>query len=208
MLAGTVDVHVAAAGYIGEDSQGIALAGGQTVIRNFELQPMCTVFADDVEDGNIGWTAQNPWTIVDNVPGNTTHVWDTPNYQDNLDRSLTSPSIDVTGYADFALDFDDRCATEPGYDFGYAEFSTDGGSTWTTLSSCSGRTTWQANHVDFPSSANGATALRIRFRLSTDPGVEGSGWAIDNIRLSAGGSACQSAPDDTIFADGFDGGTR
>ncbi|MFO1507104.1 MAG: M14 family zinc carboxypeptidase [Lysobacterales bacterium] len=204
MLAGTVDVHVAAPGYVAENAQGIALAGGQTVTRDFELQPMCTVFEDDVENGNIGWTAQNPWQIVNNVPGNATHVWDTPNYQDDLNRTLTSPSIDVTGYADFALDFDDRCATEPGYDFGYAEFSTDGGSTWTTLSSCSGRTTWQSNHVDFPSSANGATALEIRFRFYSDPAVEGAGWAIDNIRLSAGGSACGAAPDDTIFADGFD----
>ncbi|HEY0180967.1 MAG TPA: M14 family zinc carboxypeptidase [Dokdonella sp.] len=208
MLAGTVDVHVDAPGYLAEDATGLVLDGGQTLTRNFSLLPNCTIFADDVESGASSWSAQSPWTIVANVPGNATHVWNTPNYGNNLDRSLTTAtSYDVTGYADLAVDFDDRCATENGYDYGYLEYSADGGSSWTTAYACTGQTAWQTHHVALPADANGAAALKLRFRLHTDPGVAGAGWAVDNVKLEAGGDACraQQPPTDVLFKDGFDG---
>ena len=110
------------------------------------------------------------------------------------------------GYADLALDFDVRCATEAGWDYGHVEFSTNGGASWTSLYSCSGQTSWQSHHVDLPATANGAGAFRLRFRLSSDTNTNGAGWALDNIRLEAGGDACraQQPPDDRIFANGFD----
>ena len=80
------------------------------------------------------------------MPGNTTHVWNTPNYGDNLNRSLTTAaSYDLTGYSDVTLDFDDRCDTESGFDFGYAEFSTNG-STWNdALFVHRARASWQTH---------------------------------------------------------------
>ena len=126
--------------------------------ENFSMLADCVFFDDDVENGSALWTAQTPWVVSTNVPGNTTHVWNTPNYGDDIDRSLTTAaSYDLTGYSGATLDFDDRCDTESGFDFGYVEFSTNGGSTWTTLYSCSGQSSWQSHHLELPAAADGAT---------------------------------------------------
>lgn len=201
----TYAVHVSAPHHLSEDLS-VALAAGGSVTHDFALYPNCTLFSDDVESGNAGWTAQTPWVIASNVSGNTTHVWNTPNYAANLNSSLTSAALDFTGYSELALDFDDRCATESGYDYGYVEYSINGSSTWQQLYSCNGQTTWQSHHVDLPSNANNANAFKLRFRLKSDGGVSGAGWAIDNIHIEGGGDACraQQPNDDTIFVDGFD----
>lgn len=204
--AGTVDLRVTAPGYLAEKVAGLALAGGSTTTRDFQLLPDCAILDDDVEGGAGHWTAQAPWTIVDNLSGHPGHAWNTPSYGDNLDSSLTSAAFDLSGYEDITLDFDDRCATEAGYDFGYAEFSADGGASWNTLYSCNGRNAWQSNHLELPAAANGASALKLRFRLQSDGGANAAGWAVDNIRLAAGGDACRaSQQSDTIFKNGFDG---
>lgn len=203
---GSYDVQVSAPHYMSEHLAGVTLAAGASVAHDFALYPNCTILADDVENGSGEWTAQSPWVIQANVGDNATHAWNTPSYGNNLDRSLTSASHDLGGYAALALDFDDRCATESGWDYGHVEFSTNGGSSWTSLYTCSGQSSWQSHHFDLPASADGATAFKLRFRLDTDVAVNDAGWAVDNIRLEAGGDACraQQPPDDRIFANGFD----
>jgi hypothetical protein len=60
--------------------------------QNFSLSPFCDVFYDDVESGNLGWTAQSPWGIVTESSHSPTHSWtDSPggSYQNNVN---TSPS--------------------------------------------------------------------------------------------------------------------
>ena len=91
----TYAVHVSAPHHLSEDLT-VALAAGGSVAHDFALYPDCTVFEDDVENGNAGWTAQSPWVIASSVPGNATHVWNTPNYGDNLSSSLTSPASKPT----------------------------------------------------------------------------------------------------------------
>lgn len=190
MFAGNVALHVSAPGYQSQDAT-VVLAGGGNATQDFALAPKCTLFGDDVESGGAAWTAQSPWTIVSNVSGNATHVWNTPNYGNNLDRSLTlANALNLGAASELTLDFDDRCATEADYDYGYAEASTDGGASWTTLYTCTGRTDWQSHSIDLPASFNGANAFKLRFRLHSDPNVNGSGWAIDNIRLLGGGDIC------------------
>lgn len=208
MLAGTVNLHVSASGYLSEDANGIVLAGGDEVQRDFQLLPKCTLLDNDVESGAADWTAQSPWVIASGVPGNATQVWNTPNYNDNISRSLTSPTLDMTGYAEAVLSFDDRCATEAGYDYGHVEVSADGGANWDIVSSCNGRHAWQSNTIALPASLDDSAQTMVRFRLDTDGGVSDDGWAIDNIRIDAGGDACRAeyGPLDTIFDDGFDGG--
>jgi bacillopeptidase F len=182
------------------------MEAGVANTADFALLPDCVIFADDVENGAAAWTAQSPWQIVQNVPGNATHVWNTPNYGDGLNRSLTTAaSYDLTGYSDVTLDFDDRCDTESGYDFGYVEYSANNGSSWNTVYSCTGQTTWQSHHLELPAAANGASALKVRFRLTSDFSANGSGWAVDNARLAAGGDACSGQQiTDRLFANGFE----
>jgi len=208
MLAGNVDVNVSAPGYLSEEVDGLSLAAGATVTRDFQLLPNCTILSDDVESGNTLWTTQSPWVIASGVPGNATHVWNTPNYGDDLNSSLTlSDARDLTGFSELALDFDDRCDTEGGYDYGYAEYSTNGGSSWNVAYSCSGQSSWSSHHINLPADANGASGFKLRFRLSSDDFQSAAGWAVDNIKLEAGGDACRAlqSPPDVIFKNGFDG---
>ena len=66
------------------------------------------------------------------------------------------------------------------------------------------------DQITFPTTEEGYDqALATAQRLGcTEWGVEGAGWAVDNIRLEAGGDACraQQLPNDVIFDDGFDQG--
>ena len=204
-FAGTFNVTVSAPRYLTQTVEGLALAGGSTMTQDFALLHDCEIFSDDVESGGSLWTAQSPWVIASNVPGDTTHVWNTPNYGTDLSRSLTTAtSYDLTGYSDVTLDFDDRCDTESGYDYGFVEYSTNG-STWNTAYSCTGQSSWQTHHLTLPADANGAATLKVRFRLQSDSFQNAPGWALDNIRLAAGGDACIAGQiTDRIFADGFD----
>ncbi len=202
LFAGTVSIHVdAPPGYLDEDIASVSLTGGTTQTRNISLLN-CAVFVDDVESGTNGWTSQSPW-VRNNTTGNATTVWATPNYGNNLDRSL-SRAIDLSGSSDNSLTFDDRCNTESGYDFGRVEISVNGGGNWTTLSQCSGRTNWQANRIVLPASTNNLADVRLRFRLTSDSSVTAGGWAIDNIAIESDPDQCRALQNDRIFSNGFE----
>ena len=204
MHAGTVNIHVdAPSGYLSEDLNGVVLSGGASAVRDFALLNTCMAFDDNVESGANGWTAQSPWVRNNTTSGNASFVWATPNYGSNLNNSL-SRSLDLTGFAENVLRFDDRCDTEATYDFGYVEISVDGGANWTSLYQCSGRTTWQSNRIALPASTDNLADLRLRFRLTSDNNVAKSGWAIDNIVIESGGAQCRASQLDRIFADGFE----
>ena len=206
MLEGEVSVRVSAPEHLTEEIPALSLVGGETTQRDFAMLRECTIFTDDIEAGAGEWSAQFPWVIATGVPGNTSQVWNTPNYGTSLDSSLTlTDALDLGGYSDITLSFDDRCATEAGWDFGYVDYSIDGGGTWNAVHACSGRSEWQAQRIGLPAAADGSAALKVRFRLKSDAFVSASGWAIDNIRLQAGGAACRAEQlGDTIFVDGFD----
>ena len=203
MHGGTVDIHVdAPAGYLSEDVTGVNLVGGAAQTRDVALYRSCTLFADDVESGANGWTAQTPW-VRSTTSGNSTTVWVTPNYGNNLSASL-SRSFNLSGYSESTLSFDDRCATEAGYDYGYVEVPATGGANWTPLYTCKGRTPGQNTRLVLPASTDNLADLRIRFRLSTDVNTNAAGWAIDNFVLESGGAQCRADQLDRIFKNGFD----
>lgn len=206
MRAGTVSIHVdGPPGYLSEDVSGVNLSGGSTTTRDIALLHACTVFSDDIESGSNGWTSQSPWVRTNSVSGNSSTVWATPNYGNNLSRSLAR-TLDLSGYAGSTLAFDDRCDTESGYDFGRVEVSVDGGNQWTSLYQCSGQTSWQAHRLALPTATDNVPDLRLRFRLSSDSNVTSSGWAIDNIVIESGGAECRAAQNDHIFDNGFEQG--
>ena len=205
MYPGNVDIHVdAPAGYLDEDLNGVSLTGGQTQVRNIALYSSCAVFVDDVESGANGWTAASPWVRSSSVGGNAGFAWATPNYGNNQSSSL-SRTLDLTGYAESSLSFDDRCDTESGYDFGRVEISVNAGGSWTSLYQCSGRTSWQHNRLTLPASTDNLAGLRLRFRLTSDGNTtRPGGWAIDNIVLESGGAQCRADQIDRIFTHGFE----
>ena len=196
MLSGTYTVTASALGYAPSSVGGVTLANGQTVTQNFSLYPVCTVFSDTVEAGNLGWSAQSPWAMTTESSHSATHSWtDSPggNYGNNTNVALTSPILDLSGYSGVSLTFWQQYDFEATYDFGYVEYSTDGGSTWNGAAAYSGtQFGWVQVSFSLPALDNKANA-RLRFRLQSDVSSVRTGWHVDDIVLSGGGPGCVSA---------------
>jgi len=195
VISGTYDITASADNYASQTVTDVALFDFQTVQQDFALTPICAAFDDDVESGNIGWTAQSPWAITTEASHSPTHSWtDSPggDYGNNANTSLTSPVIDLSDFTGVTLNYWQICDTESGYDFCYVEVSDDGGTTWTTVTSFDGSgSTWEEISLAVPQLDNQPDA-RIRFRLDTDFTVTEDGWHVDDIRLMGAGPACSS----------------
>lgn len=172
--------------------QDLTAQNYQTVEQDFLLYPYCSAFSDNVEGGNIGWTAQSPWAITTENSHSPTHSWtDSPggNYSNNRNVTLTSPVIDLSGTQGVTLNFWQLCDTEEGYDFCTVEVSTNG-STWTSVASYSGpHTAWEYISLPVPQLDNQATA-RIRFHFTSDVSLTDDGWHVDDIELVSAGPEC------------------
>jgi len=175
------------------DAHGVTAVTGiqandyQTVHQDLTLFPMLTVFEDDVESGNQGWTAEGNWAITAENSCSDSHSWtDSPgaDYGRSWDISLISPVLDLSDYEEITLGFQHIYDLEDGYDYGYVEYSTDGGAGWTQANSYNGEdhTTWTQADIPF-SALNGESDARFRFRLDTDGSVAEDGWHIDDITL-------------------------
>lgn len=203
---GTYEVTAEADGYAPYTAHGVSASGGATTPLDFLLAPYQMVLEDDVEGGNIGWTAQSPWAITTEASASPTHSWtDSPggDYDDNRNVSLTSPMVDLTGMTGATLEFAHIYDLESGYDYGYVEVSDDGGASWETVATYNGTHTspWETVTVALPQ-LDGVAAARIRFRLETDVSVTRDGWHVDDILLRAGGGGSASL----ILNDGFESG--
>ena len=189
---GTWQLEASAADHV---AQTVAVAVTGNVSQDFDLMPLCDVFADDVEAGNLGWTAQSPWAITTGQSHSPTHSWtESPsgNYGNYADTSLTSPVWDLTGYTGVTLSFWHRYVTESSYDYCYVEWSDDG-ATWTQVASYDGsHATWESQEFALPGLDGQATA-QIRFHFVSDVSQTYDGWYVDDIVLNAGGLGCVGA---------------
>jgi hypothetical protein len=125
-----------------------------------------------------------------------------PVYDNNQDLSI---AIDASGHDGQVLSFDHYYQTEPAWDFGFVQVSTDGGDSWQSLA-CTGTTSAHdpgaissivANMPGYTDAAGTAgvpvhatcpglpagTDL-VAFRLMTDPSVQFDGWHVKNIQLN------------------------
>ena len=201
--SGTYDVTATADGHAPATTEGVELTDLQTVELDFDLQPLVAVLDDDVESGNVGWTAQLPWAITEEASNSPTHSWtDSPggDYGNNVDTSLTSPILDLSSLEGTQLKFFHIYDFETGFDSGLVEVSTNG-SSWTQVAAFSQENQtaeWTLVEIPLPM-LDGAPNAQIRFRVDTDVGVTADGWHVDDIRLEAASLAL-------IFADGFEGG--
>jgi hypothetical protein len=169
----------------------------QSVQQDFTLYPYCTIFEDDVEGGNIGWQTDVPWAITDESSHSPSHSWtDSPggNYVDQRSVSLTSPSLDLSGYDNVTLNYWQICNTEAGYDYCIVEASADDGATWSQVASYNGtHSSWEEVSLPVPLLSNQGQA-KIRFRLDSDYSVVRDGWHVDDIQLRGSGPNCVQGP--------------
>jgi carboxypeptidase T len=202
---GTEELKVTAENFGPTTVSAINLTAGNTTTQDVLLFPFCSIFNDDVENGNLGWVADAPWAISTNQSTSPTHGWtDSPNvnYANNINISLTSPAIDVTGTSAVDVSYMSFCDTEEGYDYGYFEVQFDNGS-WQQINRCDNQANWQeeSHQLNVPANAN---ALKLRFRLQTDVSVTRAGWSIDDVNVQASGAICGAFDFDLIFENGFE----
>jgi carboxypeptidase T len=194
VVSDTYSISTVAPGHMISTVTSIVASDYQTVRQDFSLLSTCQILTDDVESGNLGWTAQSPWTITTEASHSPTHAWtDSPgsDYSNNCDVSLRSPVLDLSGLWGVTLSFWHIYDLQGGYDYGYVEYSTDGGITWTVAGSYSGEghTTWTRVEIDLPALDDQPNG-RLRFRLHSNALFTRDGWHIDDIVLSGGGLAC------------------
>ena len=151
-----------------------------------------TVFTDDMEQGTTQWTAQSPWEQTVESAHSGTICWtDSPygNYSNNSTINLTTRSIDLTNLSSASLEFWQKYDLESGYDYGYVEITSDGGTTWTQLKSNTGTlSTWTKVKLDL--SACAGKTVKLRFKLTADNDTTSDGWYIDDV--SVYGSSAES----------------
>jgi hypothetical protein len=200
VISGTYNITASAENYASQTVTDVSLQDMATVQQDFNLTPICAAFEDDVEAGNVGWSAQSPWAISQELSQSPVNAWsDSPggNYADRVDASLTSPGLDLSSYSDVSLKFSQICDTEAGYDYCHVEVSSDGGSSWTTLASYDGNSsTWEEITLAAPQLDSASSAM-VRFRLETDFSVTDDGWHVDDVVITGAGPQC-SGDKDTV----------
>jgi PKD repeat protein len=192
VISGTYDLTAESADHSAVTVTGVQAQDYQTVQQDFYLSPTCSIFFDDVENDNQGWTNTYPWAITDEDAYSPSHSWtDSPggNYSNNRNVSLRSQTFNLSGYTGVTLDFWHTYQTEAGFDYGYVEYSNDGG-TWNTVATFDGsQADWVQETIALPG-LDGQANSRIRFRFYSDESQTYNGWHVDDISLTGGGTAC------------------
>jgi len=134
-----------------------------------------------------------------------THSWYAPDMVTATDFAITTSDVHPDTLT--TLSFWHYFETDPAYDGGVVEISTDGGATWQDLgpfmvqngynSSISPANTSLANRQAFTGSSGGTfiqtvlsltgfagTTARIRFRFSSDNSIGVDGWYIDDVLMT------------------------
>ena len=167
----------------------VLLVGASTPARAAEYP-----FSDDFEGGLGNWSADSPWDATTAYYHSAARsATDSPStlYGSWLDASLTlASSVDLTSATRPVLSFWHRYQIEDGYDFGYVEISTDGGTSWglpvATFTGAVGD--WVREQIDL-SAYTGSADVRVRFRLESDGTVQQDGWYVDDVVIADGPAA-------------------
>lgn len=196
-----------------------------------ETQVAASVFSDDVEGSTTGWTTTgstgtSTWAVSTARPASPTKSWLAVDLASTSDQRLISPAVALpTGQNPLSLSFQNDVNMEERssggcWDGGLLEVSTNGGSTWTQITSAQMSTPYTGALNDGP--ANGlqgwcgtipyrktivdltsyaGQTVNFRFRVSTDGSVGDAplGWFVDDIKVQS----CR-VPVDLIFANGFE----
>ena len=148
-----------------------------------------TVTFNDNASSFANWTGTGTWGITTaQFVSSPSSFTDSPtgNYGNNINTNMTlTTAVNVSSTPVVYLSFYHRYATEAGYDFCYVEVSSNNGTTWNQVASFNGNmTTWTQMTYDITGFAGASTQLKIRFRLTSDAGIVGDGWYIDDVKLT------------------------
>jgi Zn-dependent metalloprotease len=162
-------------------------------------------FADDLEAGDAGLVSTGDWQWGAPSQGPTafsgTNVWatglDGP-YSNETESTLETGPIDLGTWSRAALVFRHWLATEPFYDGGHVQVSSDGGTNWATIDPNRGYTFggiyalsdrgWSGDiagweEAEFDLSQYLGQTIQLRWRFASDAGVIDLGWYLDDIEV-------------------------
>lgn len=106
-------------------------------------------------------------------------------YQPEVDNSLFSPLLDLSGATDTVLSFRRWLNVERG-EFDTASILLDGNVVWQNPFDVHVRDTeWTDFEVDVAGLVDGDPSVQLQFRLQTDGGLELGGWSLDDVRFLA-----------------------
>ena len=174
--------------------------------------PSSVVYEEGFEGDVSGWTVEGTWAVGEptNGPGGgfgSSRAGATDlsgDYPNDSDARLISPSIslpEVSSSEEILLHIQEWFEIESGADEGVIEISTDGGSTWTELSSRSGSSDWRDLKINLTSYEG--QDVRISFRFVSDFSVTFPGWYVDEIQISLDDSGPLSTTVRSINPQGF-----
>jgi len=193
-----------------------ANSANDTLCKSAFGVPLLSVpFTDDLEgpanfyiDGlNNQWQHGVPTANVINTAHSPVNVWATNlsgNYANSSNYNLYSPRFSFTGIVNAEIGFWHWYATETAYDGGRLQFSTNNGSTWTTLGTVGdpNATNWYThNNINGAPAFSGASSgwvyssynlaqfnnypvpVQFRFNFYSNVSNNLNGWAIDDIEI-------------------------
>lgn len=141
---------------------------------------------DNAEAGMGNWTVSAGWAWNTLQSHSPTHSFAYAPYPANANGSMTlTVPMNFTLTPVCLLSFWQRYDLESGYDFGNVEVSSDNGTSWQSVAAYTGTNlTWTQQTYDITNFANGSGQVKIRFRLTSDPSLQNTGWWVDDITLT------------------------
>jgi len=177
----------------------------------FTAGQLTTIFADDFEAaGENGWTStqvatQNDWqkgtpqgkggydpgsaASGTGARGNDLGIGNyNGNYAANVNNYLQSPAIDCSGHTGVRMRFNRWLTVEDGY-YDRATVKINGVAVWSNPSTPGGGanhtidTAWTPQELDISALADNHPAVRVRYQMQSDGGLEFGGWTLDDVEL-------------------------
>lgn len=201
----------------GEDAEGPGTLPQTAPSSTFSfLVGFSTIFFDDMESGEGGWThyevaAQDDWMLGSPGPNaydpssawSGSNIWGNDlapsgwngNYYSDVHNYLQSQVIDCTGYSGVRLRYMRWLTVEEGI-YDQATIYVNGTQVWQNQPN--GHhidTQWTVHDLDISALADDNASVVVEFHMESDGGVEYGGWNIDDFKLVGTTSA---VPQETI----------
>lgn len=168
-----------------------------------------TIYSDNFDGASAGWTSvqvatQNDWQIGPvngestdpssafsgaNVRGNDLGASNyNGEYAANVENYLDSPTINCAGQSNVRVSYRRWLGVEDGF-YDQARLELNGNVIWQNPATPGGGTnhlvdsSWQAIEHDVTALAANNPAVKFRFRLKSDGGLQFGGWTIDDFRV-------------------------
>lgn len=147
------------------------------------------ILLDSAENGFTNWTTSSTWAVTNAQYHSPSHSFtDSPsgNYSSNANNSMTlNFPLNTSASPVVFLSFWHRYYTEALSDFCRVEISSNNGTNWSEVISYNGNMqTWTYQYFDITSFCNGSANVRVRFRLTSDNGINYDGWYVDDLKVT------------------------